>query len=266
MRAAEIVIVPDPGALARQAAQRFTALAREAVHSRGQFSAALSGGSTPGALYRLLAGAPFRGQIPWHGVHLFWGDERCVPPDDPDSNYRLARETLIARVPIPPGNVHRVRGELAPEAAAEDYAAELRHFFDAPWPRFDLILLGLGTDGHTASLSAGSEALAERAVVAVAAQYQDRPSHRVTLTPPAINAARQVLFLVSGHAKAQIVRDVLEGPANRFPAQAIHPTAGQITWLLDVDAAARLANREALTQAGGFNSPRTTERNRGPRS
>jgi 6-phosphogluconolactonase len=165
-----------------------------------------------------------------------------VPPDDSASNYRLAHRALIARVPLPPTNVHRVRGELAPEAAAEDYAGALRRFFDAPRPRFDLILLGLGTDGHTASLFPGSEALdeRERAVVATAARYADRPSQRVTLTLPAINAARRVLFLVSGAAKAEIVRSVLEGPGGRYPAQRVRPVGGGLTWVLDAAAASRL--------------------------
>lgn len=238
----EIVIVPDAEALSRQAARRFTRLALRAIADRGRFSAVLSGGTTPGALYRRLADDPHRGQIPWRQVHLFWGDERCVPPDHPGSNFRLADKALISRVPIPPGNVHRVRGELAPQAAAQAYAAELRAFFDASGPHFDLVLLGLGQDGHTASLFPGSDALDEkvRPVVAVTAQYQDRPAQRVTLTPPAINAARHVLFLVSGSGKAEIVQAVLEGPPERLPAQQIRPTTGRLTWLIDAPAASRL--------------------------
>ena len=240
-----IVVLPDAEALAREAARRFQRLAIQAVAERGRFSAALSGGSTPGALYRLLAGEPHGEQIPWERVHLFWGDERCVPPDDPGSNYRLAHEMLISRVPIPPGNVHRVRGELQPEAAAGDYADALRVFFDAPWPRFDLILLGLGADGHTASLFPGSDALAERerAVVATTAQYEDRPTHRVTLTLPALNAARQVLFLVREATKAEIVQSVLQGGEERYPAQRVRPVEGGLTWLLDAAAASRLGRQ-----------------------
>lgn len=247
MTGRQIVVVPDPAALAYEAAQRFTSLAREAAVSRGHFSAALSGGSTPGALYRLLAEDPYRGQIPWENVHLFWGDERCVPPDDPGSNFRLADKTLISHVPVPPGNVYRVRGELEPEEAARSYEKVLRKFFAEsstvnsiePCPRFDLVLLGLGSDGHTASLFPGSRALneIERLAVAVQANYRDRPTHRVTLTLPAINAARQVLFLVTGDTKAGIVQAVLEGPARELPAQRICPTAGQSAWLLDTAAA-----------------------------
>ena len=239
---AEIVVVPDPEVLAREAAQRFADLAREAVEFRGRFSVALSGGSTPGGLYRLLAEEPYRAQIPWDGVHLFWGDERCVPPDDPGSSFRLAEDTLIARVPIPPGNVHRVPGELGPEAAARVYETMLQDFFCGPRPRLDLVLLGLGEDGHTASLFPGSSALDEneRLVAPVTAFYQDRPAQRVTLTLPAINGARQILFLASGKAKANIVQAVIEGPVGQFPAQRVRPTAGQLTWLLDTAAASRL--------------------------
>ena len=235
---AEITVVSDPEALAGEAAQRFKKLVLEAAGSRGRFSVALSGGSTPSPLYMILAEEPSRGQIPWKEVHLFWGDERSVPPDDPGSNYRLVNETLIAHVPIPPENVHRLRGELEPGAAARAYDRDVRDFFCGPRPRFDLVLLGLGSDGHTASLFPSSEALkeTERLAVAVQAHYHERPAQRVTLTLPAINSARQVLFLVAGSAKAQIVQAVLEGPGGRFPAQQVQPTAGQITWLLDAEA------------------------------
>jgi 6-phosphogluconolactonase len=238
----QIVVLPDPETLSREAARRFTRLALAAAADEGRFSVALSGGTTPGALYRRLAEDPHRGQIPWEQVHVFWGDERCVPPDDPGSNFWLADEALLSRVPMPPDNVHRVRGELESKTAAKAYAAELRAFFGAPVPRFDLVLLGLGQDGHTASLFPGSDALDEkkRPVVAVTAQYQGRPAQRVTLTPPAINAARQVLFLVTGSAKADILQAVVEGPTGRFPAQKIRPTGGQLGWLIDAAAASRL--------------------------
>lgn len=236
---AEIVVLPDAAAVAREAARRFVDSALAAVESQGRFSVALSGGSTPGALYRLLAEPPYREQIPWEAVHLFWGDERCVPPSDPGSNYRLAHETLLAHVPIPPQNVHRVRGELEPEAAARAYERELQDFFCGPKTRFDLILLGLGSDGHTASLFPASQALdeTERPALAVEAVYEDRPALRVTLTLPVLNSARQVWFLVTGGGKAGIVQAVLKGPPGRFPAQRIRPTAGQLAWLLDGDAA-----------------------------
>lgn len=241
---AEIVVVPDAETLAHEAARLIAELAREAVAFRDRFSVALSGGSTPGRLYSLLAGEPYRAQVPWEQVHLFWGDERCVPPEDPGSNFRLAQEKLIAHVPIPPENVHRVRGELGAQAAAQNYEQTLEDFFCGPRPRLDLVLLGLGEDGHTASLFPGSSLLAEteRLVAPTRALYQDRPAERVTLTLPAINAARQVLFLVAGSDKAKAVQAVIEGPAGQLPAQHIRPTAGQLTWLLDAPAASLLSD------------------------
>lgn len=238
----ERVTVPDPQDLAREAAQRFTSLAREAAASRGRFSVALSGGSTPGALYRLLAREPYQGQIPWEQVHLFWGDERCVPPNDPGSNFRLASDLLIDQVPIPTANIHRVRGELEPDAAARSYEQDLDDYFCGPRTRFDLVLLGVGGDGHTASLFPGSPSLREtgRLALAVEAHYGDRPSSRVTLTLPAINSSRHIWFLVTGGSKASIVQAVLEGEGGDLPAQQICPTAGVLTWLLDAGAASQL--------------------------
>lgn len=241
----EIIALPNPAAVARAAAERIVALAAAAIAGRGRFSMALAGGGTPEATYSLLASDEFAARVDWPRVHVFWGDERCVPPDDPGSNFRMADAALLSQVPIPVGNVHRMCGELEPQAAAEDYAGELRAFFATPWPRFDLILLGMGNDGHTASLFPGSAALREtgRPVVSVTAHYQDRPACRVTLTPRAINEAREVLFLVTDAAKAEILRAVLEGPKGPYPAQQIHPTSGQLTWLVDAAAASELARR-----------------------
>lgn len=239
---AEIVVLSDVEALAREAAVRFAALAYQAVNSRGRASVALSGGSTPGRLFALLAEEPYRDQIPWEHMHLFWVDERCVPPKDAGSNYRMAYEFLISKVPVPSDQVHRMLGELAPEVAARAYERELQDFFCGPHPRLDLVLLGLGEDGHTASLFPDSPLLAEkdRLVAPAMASYQDRPAERITLTLPAINTARQVLFLVEGRAKAGIVQSVLKGPSGRFPAQGVQPTAGSLTWLLDAAAATQL--------------------------
>ena len=238
----DVVVLEDASELAREAAQRFTRQAVDAVRSRGRFSAALSGGSTPGVLYQLLAEEPYRGQIPWADVHLFWADERCVPPNDPGSNYEQAETALISRVPIPPDNIHRIQGELEPLAAARFYDRALQDYFCGPQTRFDLVLLGLGTDGHTASLFPGSPALegTERLAEAVVAVYDDRPAQRVTLTLPAITSAREVLFLISGGTKAGIVRAVLEGSDPRLPARRVRPTAGQLTWLVDKAAAGGL--------------------------
>lgn len=239
---AEIIVTPDAEALTRKAAQRFSDLAREAVEHRGRFSVALSGGSTPGSLYRLLAAQPYRDQIPWQDVYLFWGDERCVPPSDPGSNYRLAERALIRHVPLPADNLFRMRGELSPDAAARNYDKVLQDFFCGPRPRFDLVLLGLGSDGHTASLFPGTSALleAQQLAVQVEAHYRDRPAWRITLTLPAINTARHVLFLVQGEDKARIVQALLEDPEASFPAQLVRPGAGRLTWLLDAQAASLL--------------------------
>ncbi len=238
MKPSTICILPDAAALAQEAAKRFLALAEAAVAERGRFAVALSGGSTPGALYRLLASPPYSSRLPWSRSHLFWGDERCVPPDDPGSSYRLVAETLLAGAPVPLGGIHRMTGEWEPERAAQDYERTLRAFFGAELPRFDLVLLGLGKDGHTASLFPGAPALGEteRWCVPAVAQYENRPAHRLTLTLPVLNAARNILFLVSGAEKAAIVRTVLENPAAQLPAQHIQPTAGELTWLLDAPA------------------------------
>lgn len=242
---ATILVCPDAVAVAHEAARRLARLAAEAASSHGRFSVAFSGGSTPETLYRLLADEPYRSQIPWSKVHLFWADERCVPPHHPGSNYRLAHEAWLSHVPIPAENVHRVPGELEAKAAARAYAAALSDYFCGPRTRFDLVLLGLGRDGHTASLFPGSEALleTERPVAAVEADYEGRPACRVTLTLPAINTARQVLFLVTGRDKAEIVRAVLEGPERGLPTQRVRPVAGELAWLLDAEAAAQMANR-----------------------
>ena len=242
----EIHVSPDPAALAREAAGRFVALAGAAVAGRGRFVVALSGGSTPKALLGLLAGTPYRDEIDWGRVHVAWGDERCVPPDDEQSNYRMAREALLERVPISPGQIHRMPAELPdPRAAADAYEATLRRFFalsPGGWPRFDLIHLGMGTEGHTASLFPGSPVLGERERLVAAPFVEQLGAHRITLTPPAINAAREVQFLVAGAEKAAIVRRVLREPRDpsELPAQVVAPTEGRLVWLLDAAAAVEL--------------------------
>lgn len=213
----------------------------------------LSGGGTPRRLYHLLASDPLRDLIPWPRLHLFWGDERCVPPDDPASNYRMALETLISRVPIPSQNVHRMRAELGePGRAAEMYEAELRRFWigtPGDWPRFDLVLLGIGADGHTASLFPGSPALDETTRW-VAAPYIDRlKCHRLTLTPPVFNHADEICFLAAGREKASILKSMAahdRGTAP-LPAQLIRPATGRVVFFLDADAAGLLEKGDALS-------------------
>jgi len=238
---AEVTAYVDPGVLANAAAAHIVMLAREAVEARGRFALALSGGSTPAATYRRLAADDLAGQVDWARVHVFWGDERCVPPDHPDSNARMARETLLGRVPIPVENVHRIPAELEPARAAEACERALRDFFGET-PRFDLVLLGLGDDGHTASLFPGAAAIHERERWALAVYVEKLGAWRVTLTPPVLNAARQVTFLVAGAGKAARLREVLIGPyqPDTLPAQIVRPADGRVLWLVDRAAAAEL--------------------------
>jgi len=226
-------IFKDAVELSRAAADLFVTLAVQSIRERGRFLVALSGGSTPMALYRLLAREP----IDWTRIHVFWGDERLVPPEDAENSYGQAREALLKHIPIPTENIHRVASELDPVAAARDYASILREFAAPPldWPRFDLVLLGLGEDGHTASLFPGSPVDATEPVIAVTAQYQGRPARRVTLTPLVFNAARQVIFLVTGANKAVTLKGVFSdyNSSEQVPAKRIQPADGQVTWLVD---------------------------------
>jgi len=248
MRTGTLRILPDLEAVSREAAERFAAAAGRGVRERRRFTVALSGGSTPAALFRLLAAPPLREALPWDRTQVFWGDERCVPPEDPASNYGTAHALFLSRVPIPPQNVHRMRGEEDPERAAAAYEAELRAAFGltgGEGPRFDLILLGLGEDGHTASLFPGSPALRETDRL-VAAPFVERLSaYRLTLTLPVLNAAREVLVLVAGGVKAAALREVLQGPSGpeRLPIRHVEPRDGSLTFLVDAAAARLLAPR-----------------------
>lgn len=233
-------IFADHSRLSQAAARLIARTARQAIAERGRCLAVLSGGGTPVAAYRLLT----RSNLDWEHILLFWGDERCVPADDPANNYAQTREALLMKVPIPDQNIHRIRTELPPSEAARDYTRLLRGFADPPleWPRFDLVLLGLGDDGHTASLFPGSPVEAAAPVIAVTGEYQGRPAERVTLTPPVFNSARRVLFLVSGQSKSHALAGVLKGGRHpdQWPAQRIQPTEGRVTWMVDVQAASQL--------------------------
>jgi 6-phosphogluconolactonase len=235
-------IHPDAHAAARAVAESFAEHAAQAVASRGRFSVALTGGSGPVEAYHLLAEEPFRSRIPWEGVHLFWGDERCVPPRHERSNYRMANQAFVSRVPIPPENVHRMRGELRPEEGAARYADELAAFFGAGVPRFDLVHLGVGPDAHVASLFPFSEPLRERERTVATNLHRPLGEPRITLTLPVLNAAARVEMIVIGTSKAEVAWTVLRGPIDpfRFPAQFLRPTDGAIVWMMDADAAARL--------------------------
>jgi 6-phosphogluconolactonase len=230
-------VLPSAAALADAVAARFVAAAAEAISSRGQFIVALSGGSTPRGTYLRLGTEALVSKVMWSRVHVLWGDERCVPPDHVESNYRMARETLLDRVSVPAANVHRIHGEDDPATAAAAYEATLRAL-----ARIDLVLLGLGEDGHTASLFPGGAAVHEQTRWVMAARASAGSLWRITLTPAVINAAAEVLFLVSGGAKAGILRRVLEGPRRpqELPAQAIAPSNGGVRWCVDAAAAAEL--------------------------
>ena len=240
-------MAPDAAALARRAAQYFVDAAERAVAARGRVRIAISGGSTPKATFALLAdpAEPWRQRMPWDRLDLYWVDERCVAPSDPDSNYRMTREAMLDHVPLAPGQIHRIEGELEPEVAAARYEAELRNSFrleGAETPRFDLVQLGMGPDGHTASLFPHSAALHELARLAVANHVEAKDAWRITLTWPVINHAADVFFLIGGEDKAQILKEVLLGPRDveRLPSHLIAPANGILTMLLDEAAAALL--------------------------
>ncbi len=242
----EIIICRDVDGLSRKAAEQFVALARQAIAARGRFAVALSGGSTPKALYSLLATAEFSEQLDWRQIHLFFGDERCVAPDHAESNYRMVAESLLTKIAIPDKNVHRMAGELAPEVAAAAYAAQLTGFFDLKEdqpPRFDLIFLGLGEDGHTASLFPDSSALHETEALVAPTYVEKLKAHRLTLTLPTINNAGQISFLIAGQSKVGIVKSIFTGQNTEAPAARIKPSHGKLTWLITQDAAAALRER-----------------------
>lgn len=241
-----IEIFEDLGQLTRRAAEVFVGASEQALANRGRFTVVLSGGSTPRSLYALLAEeARYRDRVSWRATHFFWGDERSVPPDHPDSNFRMASSAMLSKLDLRPENIHRIRGELPASEAAQDYEDRLRRFFalgEGQVPNFDLVLLGMGADGHTASLFPGSDAVRERKRLVLAPWIPKLASFRITLTPPALNGAELVAFLVAGADKAVALQAALEGDADpdRLPARAIQPTRGSLTWLVDRAAASLL--------------------------
>lgn len=237
-------VYPDTNTLSQQAAQFIVHLANESIVTRGRFSIALSGGSTPKVLYGLLGSEPYRDQIDWSKVDIFWSDERCVPPDSADSNYRMAREVLLSRVPLSPQQVHRMLADQPDrDAAAQVYTHEMRQSFGTgDVPHFDLIQLGMGPEGHTASLFPHQSSLHEQQRLVMYVNVPKPPPPRLTFTPPILNAARHVLFLVTGAEKADAVQAVLEGDYNpeEYPAQIVRPASGEVVWMLDEAAAGKL--------------------------
>jgi 6-phosphogluconolactonase len=245
----EVRTLTTPQELFSAAAEEVVSAATDAVAQRGRFTIALSGGSTPKGLFNLLATNALT-VLPWERMFFFWGDERHVPPTDPDSNYRMAEQTMLSKVPVPPGNVFRMAAENPDAAAAaEDYEQTLRKFFalePGQVPVFDLILLGIGPDGHTASLFPGTAGLQEKSRLVIANWVEKMKTNRLTFTLPVLNAARCVAFLVSGTDKAAVLRTVLEEevPAEQYPAKLVHPTDGKLIWLLDRAAASELSGKK----------------------
>jgi 6-phosphogluconolactonase len=232
-------------AITKIAADSFADTVKKAVAARGIARVAISGGSTPKAVFELLASEPYLNSIPWQQLQLFWVDERCVPPTHEESNYRMTKAAMLDKVPLPPANVHRMEGELDPEEAASRYEATIRNAFrleGAQTPTFDLIWLGLGPDGHTASLFPHTEGLDEMSRIAMANHVPQKDTWRITLTWPVIVQGREVAFLIEGEEKAEMVRTVFTGPYDpeTFPAQLIRPATGRLTLMLDSAAAAQL--------------------------
>jgi 6-phosphogluconolactonase len=243
---AEVRVLTTPQELFAAAAEEVVHAANEAVAQRGRFTIALSGGSTPKSMFNLLA-TNARTSLPWDRMFFFWGDERHVPPTDSESNYRMADESMLSKIPVPAGNVFRVMAENPDAAAAaEAYEQTLRKFFHPQTeqvPGFDLILLGMGPDGHTASLFPGTAALQEKSRLVVANWVEKFKTSRITFTLPLLNAARCVMFLVSGTDKASALHAVLKGdaPGEQYPAKLVQPSEGSLIWLLDRAAASELA-------------------------
>jgi 6-phosphogluconolactonase len=246
----DVQVVEDAEALSREAAAAIVSQANATLHKRDFFTIALSGGSTPRLLYALLAtDASLRDELDWGKIHFLWGDERCVPPDHPESNYRMAHEAMLSKVPVPAANIHRVRAE-DPDAhkAAGAYEQEVRLLFKlgaGEIPRLDCVLLGMGPDGHTASLFPGTTVLSEKERLVVANWIEKFQTHRITMTAPVLNNAHSIMFLVAGDEKAETLREVLQGARQpeQYPSQLIQPAHGKLLWLID-KAAARLLKKD----------------------
>jgi len=243
----KIIVLERPESLYVHAAEEIAHFSGEAICSHGEFCIALSGGATPASVYELFA-TRFHLSVDWKDVQFFWGDERCVPPDHELSNFAMANRMMLSKLSLKPEQIHRMRGELAPEAGARAYEEELRRAFAlAPGelPRFDLVLLGLGDNHHTLSLFPGDPAIHETRRMVAAVDVDAEPRRRLTFTPPVVNNAQRVMFLAAGQSKAAAVRDIIEGPRDpdKFPAQAIDPEDGELIWVLDQAAASLLERR-----------------------
>jgi 6-phosphogluconolactonase len=235
-----VQVLSDLEAISHEAASLFINASRDSIAARKKFVVAISGGSTPRRLYTLLSSSPCRDQVDWQKVHFFWADERCVRKEDGASNFKTVYDRLLSKVPIPNQNIHRIKGEEEPEKAARDYEADIKEFFGGSGlPVFDLVLLGMGEDGHTASLFPGSKSLEETARLVIPV-YAEKPNqNRVTLTLAVLNNAAQILFLVAGTSKATVLSEILkdENKRREFPAGRIRPVRGTVIWLIDQEAA-----------------------------
>jgi 6-phosphogluconolactonase len=239
-----IAIYPDLHTISQQAAAYVARIASQAIVTRGRFSIALSGGNTPAQLYGLLGSEPYKSQIDWQLVDIFWSDERCVPPDDPESNYRMAHEVLLSHISIPAVQVHRMPADQPNrDAASLAYTQEMQRVFGTNGiPAFDLIQLGMGPEGHTASLFPHQPSLRETERLVMPVSVPKPPPDRLTFTPPILNAARNVLFLVTGADKADALHAVIEGAYNpdEYPAQIVRPPKGEVTWMVDTAIAQKI--------------------------
>jgi 6-phosphogluconolactonase len=239
----KIEVLPDLEALSLRAASIFVSASRNSIATKKRFAAAISGGSTPRRLYVLLGSDAYRHQVDWQHVHLFWADERCVPKEDEASNFRTAFDPLLSKVALPDKNIHRIKGEEAPDKAAGDYEEEMRRFFgESERPGFDLIILGMGEDGHTASLFPGSKSLEETVRLAIPVYLEEPKKNRITLTLPVLNNADQILFLVAGPSKAAVLSEILGKTERRklLPAGLVNPGHGEVIWLMDHEASWKL--------------------------
>jgi 6-phosphogluconolactonase len=238
-----IEVLSDLEALSLRAASVFVSASRNSIAAKKRFAVAISGGSTPKRLYTLLGSEAYRHQVDWQYVHFFWADERCVPKEDEASNFRTAFDTFLSKIALPDKNIHRIKGEEAPDKAARDYEKEIRRFFgESERSGFDLIILGVGEDGHTASLFPGSKSLEERVRLAIPVYLGEPSKNRITLTLPVLNNAVQILFLVAGPSKAGVLSEILgdRGKKKGFPAGLVRPAHGNMTWLIDQEAARKL--------------------------
>jgi 6-phosphogluconolactonase len=241
-----ITVFQDTAALSLAAVELFVQTARQAVEQNGRFTVALTGGSSPVQLYKMLAQSPYREQVPWAQTFVFWGDERWVPLTDERSNAKMAFDTFLHQVPVPPAQIYPMWGEGEPEEFAHQYEQVLHQHFHQQLPQFDLILLGMGDDGHTASLFPGTEVLKERSRWVLAYYLKPQSMYRVTLTAPLINQAGKIVFLTFGANKAGALYEVLEGARNpeQYPSQLIQPQKGEVHWLVDEAAASKLSSQQ----------------------